>query len=119
MNKKEKFINDIKTLLSERTFPQEWWLDCFSHDLWYVKDYLRGYFTAQKVEVDGEEVELDELSYEVGYTRGQRAERTKGKWKHHKTKSSKNWYECDSCGWVHFQRSNFCPFCGADMRGEE
>ena len=44
--------------------------------------------------------------------------RLKGKWKHHKTKSNKQWYECDSCGWVHFQKSNYCPNCGAGMEDE-
>lgn len=28
-------------------------------------------------------------------------------------------YECDICGEVTAQRRNYCPFCGADMRGGE
>lgn len=82
-----------------------------------------------KVEVvDGEEVELDELSYEVGYTRGQMADRPKGKW------IIERGYEevivtCSNCGAkdyipttidgrFYFNR-NYCWDCGADIRGEE
>ncbi len=28
-------------------------------------------------------------------------------------------YVCDKCNWTMIGKSNFCPNCGADMRGEE
>ena len=37
-------------------------------------------------------------------------ERKKGKWIDLK---------CDQCGQVDTSKPNFCPYCGADMRGEE
>ena len=46
MTEKEKFINDIKEILNRKTFRNEKWLEAFAHDVWYVKDYLKGYFTA-------------------------------------------------------------------------
>ena len=46
MTEKEKFVNDIKEILKRNTFRDEKWLEAFAHDVWYVKDYLKGYFTA-------------------------------------------------------------------------
>ena len=61
-------------------------------------------------------------------------ERKKGKWIKHEhgywTFVNKNgerdgwtpYYECSLCGsegWQHIESLNFCPWCGADMRGEE
>lgn len=45
-------------------------------------------------------------------------ERKTGKW----IKFDYPWYQCSECGAVRENKSfleNFCPNCGADMRGEE
>ena len=41
-------------------------------------------------------------------------ERKKGEW----INNTNGTFECSLCGWKH-SRSNYCPNCGADMRGEE
>lgn len=52
-------------------------------------------------------------------------ERKKGKWLHKsKQLAALNtawWYECLICGYHAFNgmRTDFCPNCGADMRGEQ
>ena len=46
------------------------------------------------------------------------SERKKGKW----MPFDNPWYECSECGAVRENKSfmeNFCPNCGADMRGGE
>ena len=46
-------------------------------------------------------------------------ERKKGEWR---LFDGQNWYRCSECGAVRRQISfmeNFCPNCGADMRGEQ
>lgn len=51
-------------------------------------------------------------------------ERKKGEWLHKsKQLAALNtawWYECSICGYHAFNgmRTDFCPNCGADMRGE-
>ena len=44
-------------------------------------------------------------------------ERKKGKWL--ETDSHEPcWYKCDQCGRLHDFLDNYCPNCGADMRGD-
>lgn len=53
----------------------------------------------------------------------------KGNWVEHSTYNNKYYYDCSLCGCVAprietadtylWKLSNFCPDCGADMRGEE
>ena len=47
-----------------------------------------------------------------------RAERPKGKWIHH----DERWDICSNCGlgfrYLCLDGFNFCPYCGADMRGD-
>ena len=44
-------------------------------------------------------------------------ERKRGKWL--ETDSHEPcWYKCDQCGRLHDFLDNYCPNCGADMRGE-
>lgn len=44
-----------------------------------------------------------------------------GRWMPHKTKTGKNWWECNLCGTVseHKTQHYFCHFCGAKMDLEE
>ena len=35
------------------------------------------------------------------------------------TEHAQHWYECDKCGEHNLGDTNFCPYCGADMRGEQ
>ena len=42
-----------------------------------------------------------------------------GRWKHHQYGNTAGYYECDNCGKINSYKSNYCPKCGADMRGEE
>ena len=50
-------------------------------------------------------------------------ERKKGKWKRHYCEDENpNGWRCDNCDeWYYFGQTlpNFCPNCGADMRGEQ
>ena len=47
-------------------------------------------------------------------------ERPQGEWimDNEHTKNPLLWYKCNLCG-VYHSPTNFCPNCGADMRGEE
>ena len=42
-----------------------------------------------------------------------------GRWKHHQYGNTAGYYECDNCGKINSYKSNYCPKCGADMRGGE
>lgn len=74
--------------------------------------------------VDGEPTEIDPLSYEVGYTHGQFSERPEGEWKDRIFDGCLE-RECDQCGemidaYIFRQnRYNYCPNCGADMKGDK
>ena len=48
-------------------------------------------------------------------------ERKKGKWIGLTPEEGHNIYtvKCDQCGKYDFFETNFCPNCGADMRGEQ
>ena len=71
-----------------------------------------------------QEVYLDETSlnhYIEGYREARKCfERPKGEWimDNEHTKNPLLWYKCNLCG-VYHSPTNFCPNCGADMRGEE
>ena len=68
--------------------------------------------------------DASEQAYKRGYEAGQRDARKKGRWL--------SWgifddlAKCSVCGkdsftlhFVNYQNFNYCPNCGADMRGEE
>ena len=60
-----------------------------------------------------------EDAYNKGYADGMKAQEPKtGEWIEHFDESGK-WYECDQCHTDWGGAVNFCPNCGADMRGEE
>ena len=46
----------------------------------------------------------------------------KGQWKRHCVPiKSELWWECSECknALAQIEKTNYCPICGADMRGEE
>ena len=45
----------------------------------------------------------------------EQVERPKGRWKTYEIDVN----ECSECGYMSIFKYNFCPVCGADMRGEE
>ena len=48
------------------------------------------------------------------------AERKRGKWKPNKDDSAGcGFFVCSVCGADSYDAWDFCPYCGADMRGEE
>ena len=78
-------------------------------------------------------LEYDRKQYEKGYEDGMQMakELKKGEWKEKKVfneSSIEEWQtaRCSACGLYHttpygyyFYHFNFCPHCGADMRGDE
>ena len=46
------------------------------------------------------------------------ADRPKGEWMFNTEENGKSWFICSVCGDSIFHKSNFCPSCGAYMRGE-
>ena len=59
-----------------------------------------------------------------GYEKG-KANRTKGEWREERNWRTASFYSvCSECGYFDDERDdltayNFCPYCGADMRGED
>lgn len=77
--------------------------------------------------VDKEELkkalEYDRGQYEEGYEDGYRQGVINGKprageWIYHERENELLRFKCNQCG-VYHSPTNFCPNCGADMRGEE
>lgn len=82
---------------------------------------------------EGIEITLDEEAYEIGYTHGQMADRPQGEWimvtvpfiTNHALAHSvvrkevlmNTEYRCSVCGKTERTKYNFCPNCGAIMRG--
>lgn len=61
----------------------------------------------------------------IGKLPSAQPKRIKGRWERKESDLSW-WYECSECGesplfdpYEHEVRTPFCPWCGADMRGEE
>ena len=68
---------------------------------------------------DGTEKDLDEESYEIGYTNGQRADRPMGEWIDH---SEDGYVECPFCEHAtncdgNIEELHYCFWCGAYMKG--
>lgn len=45
------------------------------------------------------------------------ADRPKGQWEYCEHAGISDVWKCNQCGEWMFGKTNFCPFCGADMRG--
>ena len=60
----------------------------------------------------------EQMIFNEGYRRG-KADRPKGEWIKSKTHASM--WVCSNCDWGYQDcyDFNFCPNCGADMRGED
>ena len=59
---------------------------------------------------------LDEVGRDID--RLPPAEPKRGKWIHNGSQFKNRWI-CSECGYMYYlQKPNFCPNCGADMRGE-
>jgi len=56
-----------------------------------------------------------------GYVKG-KADRPRGEWERVSAdkyvQHAYYFYRCSKCGYDHIGKTNFCPNCGADMRGE-
>ena len=58
----------------------------------------------------------EQMIFNEGYRRG-KADRPRGKWEEINVKEYKAL--CSNCGTWSVVMGNFCPNCGADMRGED
>lgn len=47
------------------------------------------------------------------------ADRLKGQWEYCEHAGISDVWKCNQCGEWMFGKTNFCPFCGADMRSED
>lgn len=59
--------------------------------------------------------------YQDGFLEGKKlAERPQGEWDKRHTELLKYFVKCEKCGEeIMTSHKNFCPNCGADMRGKE
>ena len=57
-------------------------------------------------------------AYQTGYEEGKN-DRPQGEWIIHETNEHTKHYECPYCHRRKKYFNNFCPNCGADMRGEK
>lgn len=56
-------------------------------------------------------------AYDCGYNKALSG--NKGEWIEHEIEGTLRWLTCSKCGFEYINRKdNFCPNCGADMRGE-
>lgn len=59
-------------------------------------------------------------AYNEGYACGSReSEKPKGEWVFRSGVTCGGYFKCNKCGEVERAEKNFCPNCGADMRGED
>lgn len=91
------------------------------NDAEYIK-LLKEALERQKQITNKAIAKIKELSNCSEFPKSAEPERKKGKWI---DETFKPWglvyhpYKCDQCGEHSEADSNFCPNCGADMRGEE
>lgn len=69
--------------------------------------------------IPGNHPELDELREAVQMAVDSLHERKKGKWIHNPDPmAGEGFWHCSVCGSDAYDYTDFCPNCGADMRGE-
>lgn len=101
-----KHADKMQTMDEQHTVDhdRDWITGCIQHDGFIHTD--RGDKANQII--------LDALSAEVGQ-RGEWKRVSADKYVQH----AHHFYRCDKCGYDHIGKTNFCPNCGADMRGED
>lgn len=66
---------------------------------------------------------LCELVYDKGYQAGEQSKRPHGKWEYLVTGLTSLGFDyCSCCNFptpIYLDKPNFCPNCGADMRGDQ
>ena len=90
--------------------------DCVSRE-----DVLKKIYLANTSPIGSENI-LQELSYSISLMPSVQPERPKGEWEWEwdmfGNETSKEFCYCSNCKKGHFyDETNFCPNCGADMRG--
>lgn len=104
----ESYIDDINELPSAE--PEQW-NTCFDCPLSHGCPVINGCTNEQAMEYAGEIPDNCPLSAEP--------QRKKGEWDY--TDDMYETYKCSECGFNtdDYIEYNFCPNCGADMRGEQ
>ena len=79
------------------------------------KDYLinNAPTVEQGVYMTGEDCDL----YMKGYNQARKDFRPQGQWIFRNGVTCGGYYKCSNCGEVERAEKNFCPNCGADMKG--
>lgn len=92
----------------------------------YVREFIEDASTIDAVKAtmpwtdpDGTKRMLDEVSYEIGYSQGQKDTKRQGHWEkqYFDLVSGKTAYACTACGTHSIEASDYCPKCGARMDG--
>ena len=95
---------------------------CTDNRFELIEKYKKELIESTNIESSQDEMNvLDDLLFRFWQMRWldrlEQPERKKGKWI--ETDSHEPcWYKCDQCGRLHDFLDNYCPNCGADMRGE-
>ena len=92
---------------------------------YYIDDYEEAIKVINNAPtVESNISETYRVAYEQGFRHGkEKYERPQGEWIEHPHEQGANWgesmYECSICHEWTKTDSDFCPNCGADMRGKE
>ena len=71
----------------------------------------------EKSNFDKRQYRIDtDTAYQCGYEQGKKDSRRKGHWE---DIPFSNYFKCSECGCYQISNTEFCPKCGAEMRGAE